>query len=73
MNYVDEVLTPSSVDASYARSIERERWRHRDHPVHWISTCIFGMVSISAKVIGNTSLHEINIQINYLFSIEQHT
>ena len=73
MNYVDDVLTPSSVNASYARSIVQGRWRPRDHPVHWISTCIFfGIMSPTASVIGNSSFHKIVTQLNYIFSIQQH-
>ena len=72
MNYVGDVLTPSSVNASYARSIVLERWRPLDHPVHWISTCIFGMMSPTANVIGNTSFRKIVTQLNYIFSIQQH-
>ena len=71
MNYVDDVLTPSSVNASSARRSVRELCRPRGHRVHLISTCTFQIMSPTANVIGNNKYHNIVIQFSYLFPFEQ--
>jgi len=71
MNYVHDILTPRSVDASSARWRVRELWRPRGHRVHLISPCTFQIVSPTANVIGNNKYHKIVIQFSYLLTFEQ--
>ena len=71
MNYVDDVLTPSSVNTSFARRSVRGLCRPRGHRVDLISTCTFQMMSPTANVIGNNKYHKIVIQFINLFPFGQ--